>query len=229
MLDVYRQNFGLLLPDGYHQYRSFIGAILSVMTLVTITLYATFQVEQLINLENYKVQLHTLENEYATNATFGAANGFAVAAAVTSFDGSSVDITDPEIGEIKFYLKHWDVEKPENSVYFEELENRICTEQDFNDVDDSNSDVSNFYPLNKVSKPDLDSYGAGKMRCIKNLDDLKMWGNFDSNTASNLMIVFEKCDIGKRPPGAKCKGEREIEEWMQFKYIATLENEAKFI
>ena len=63
---------------------------------------------------------------------------------MTSFDGSSVDITDPEIGEIKFYLKHWNVDDPSYTLAFTELENRICTKEDFNDVDGSNSDVSKF-------------------------------------------------------------------------------------
>lgn len=67
------------------------------------------------------------------------------------------------------------------------------------------------------------------MRCIKNLNDLKIWGNYDTDLASNLMVVFEKCDIEKRPPGAKCKTEAQIEEWMAFKYIFTLENEIKFV
>ena len=67
------------------------------------------------------------------------------------------------------------------------------------------------------------------MRCIKNLDELIMWGDYDTNKASNLMVVFEKCDIKKRGPGQKCKTEAEIEEWMAFKYIVTLENESKFI
>lgn len=43
------------------------------------------------------------------------------------------------------------------------------------------------------------------------------------------MVVFEKCDVLKRPKGAKCKSDSQIEEWMLFKYILTLENEANFI
>ena len=33
-----------------------------------------------------------------------------MAAAITSFDGKSESIEDPEIGEIKFYLKQWGVD-----------------------------------------------------------------------------------------------------------------------
>ena len=54
------------------------------------------------------MQIH--ENQYENNATFGYSDGFMVAAAVTAFDGSSVNIQDPEVGEVKFYLKSWDVE-----------------------------------------------------------------------------------------------------------------------
>ena len=39
------------------------------------------------------------------------------------------------------------------------------------------------------------------------------------------MIVFEKCDRTKRT----CKSEEEIEEWMTFKYIFTLDNHKKFV
>ena len=39
---------------------------------------------------------------------FGTANGFAIAAAVTKYDGNSEEITDPTIGELKYYLKRWD-------------------------------------------------------------------------------------------------------------------------
>ena len=43
------------------------------------------------------------------------------------------------------------------------------------------------------------------------------------------MVVFEKCDITKRPEGAKCKTEEEIEAWMAFKYILLCNNDARFI
>ena len=43
------------------------------------------------------------------------------------------------------------------------------------------------------------------------------------------MVVFEKCDITKRPKGAKCKSEAEIEAWMGYKYILLKMNQARFI
>ena len=41
------------------------------------------------------------------------------------------------------------------------------------------------------------------------------------------MIVFEKCD-GTKTPEIKCANDTVINEWMDFKYIITLENHKKF-
>ena len=44
-----------------------------------------------------------------------------------------------------------------------------------------------------------------------------------------MKIVFEKCDITKRPRRAKCKTEAEIDAWMQEKSLILVINEARFI
>ncbi len=49
---------------------------MSVFTIVTIALYGTYKLTTLITEEDYRVQLRILENEFATNATFGSADGF---------------------------------------------------------------------------------------------------------------------------------------------------------
>ena len=73
---MYRQPFRLLLPDGHDTYRTFIGSILSVITIVTIAMYGTYKFTELMGEEDYRVQVRILENEFATNATFGSADGF---------------------------------------------------------------------------------------------------------------------------------------------------------
>ena len=67
------------------------------------------------------------------------------------------------------------------------------------------------------------------MRCLDKSQNLELWGNYNTGQAQNLKIVFEKCDIAKRPKGAKCKTEDEISAWMEGKYIALIFNEARFI
>ena len=52
----------------------------------------------------------------------------------------------------------------------------------------------------------------------------ELYGNFNSKGASNLMVVFERCDPGQRI----CKSDEEINEWMSFKYLVVIDNEQKF-
>ena len=51
-----------------------------------------------------------------------------------------------------------------------------------------------------------------------------MYGNYDTSTAKNLMIVFELCDRDTR---SDCKTEEEIKAWMNNKYFIIIENEKK--
>ena len=62
------------------------------------------------------------------------------------------------------------------------------------------------------------------MKCIT--DDLtQIYGNYDSYSAENLMVVFELCD----PDKTTCKSEQKIKEWIKSKYIVTLTNQRDFI
>ena len=70
-------------------------------------------------------------------------------------------------------------------------------------------------------------YGP-KLRCLKDHTQIMMRGNYDSSTASNLMVVFELCDP-EADETLKCKSEIEIEEWMRQKYLIVYINEKRFI
>ena len=50
-----------------------------------------------------------------------------------------------------------------------------------------------------------------------------MYGDYSSDTASHLVLHFEKCK--DRPD---CKSDKEILEWLQRKFIFTLQNEIHF-
>lgn len=65
-------------------------------------------------------------------------------------------------------------------------------------------------------------YGTS-MQCIKNEEDLKIWGNYDAGAASNLMIVFEKCDSSEAAKEKiECASEPDIDAWIEGRYIITL-------
>ena len=56
------------------------------------------------------------------------------------------------------------------------------------------------------------------MTCIEDDEAFNMYGHYDAGLARNLMIVFEKCN----PDLRTCKKEKEIREWLNFKYIVTV-------
>ena len=101
------------------------------------------------------------------------------------------------------------------------MQNSLCELGELNDFEGSKED-SHFFPTSSVSEYDVQTYGP-KMKCIR--EDYQILGNFNTNMASNLMVVFEKCD----PTQRSCKSEEEIEKWMRFKYILILLNEKLFI
>ena len=48
------------------------------------------------------------------------------------------------------------------------------------------------------------------MKCI-DVDDVMIQGSYNSDKASNLMVVFERCKGGTR---AGCQSESKIDEWL---------------
>ena len=146
-----------------------------------------------------------------------------MAAAITEYDSNPNPIEDPEVGIIKMYLKKWDVyDEERQGVTFEEVALRPCQENDF-DLGNGASD-SLFYDTNPSSKQDL-ANNWRKLKCIRDPQQLSLYGNYDTELAANLIIVFELCD----PKLRKCKTEDQIRNWMESKYIITLENNKRFI
>ena len=73
---------------------------------------------------------------------------------------------------------------------------------------------------------EVEKYGS-RLRCIKDRDKLVLWGNYQTTEASNVMVVFEKCDPAKSQ--IPCKSKTEIDDWMFSKYFLVLINEKKFV
>ena len=66
------------------------------------------------------------------------------------------------------------------------------------------------------------------MKCLDQpFDMFNLYGNYNSGTAANLFIVFERCqpETGVRV----CKSETVIDNWLKGKYFLLLDNEKRFI
>ena len=105
-LDLFRQPFNFLLPDEKANYRTFLGSLLSLLTIFLLIGFAAYKLTAISVNSDYKIQLHDQKFFYDASDEFTFQDhGFMVAAAITAYDGSPADITDPEIGEVKFYMK----------------------------------------------------------------------------------------------------------------------------
>ena len=79
-----------------------------------------------------------------------------------------------------------------------------------------------------MSVADLDIHGP-RMKCLdpEEFENINLFGTYNTGQASHLLVVLEKCDPEKKE--IECKDEDVINEWLQFKYLVTLENSRRFI
>ena len=97
---------------------------------------------------------------------------------------------------------------------FIDLETRPCTHDDFN-----GNETSLFYPVYESHKSSFEYY-LNKLQCIS--QDYELYGDFNSGSASHLVIQFEKC------AGENCKSESEITTFLRRKFILTMQNGQSF-
>ena len=128
-----------------------------------------------------------MTNEYFFDSsfTFAQLDGFAVAAAVTTYDGSPDPIEDPTIGSIKLYVKQWGLQD-NPGIFFAPVKTRPCRITDFefeNQEDGQGDSESLFYTVNSVSERDLKTYWR-KMKCIDELsEDYVIQGSYNTDKA----------------------------------------------
>ena len=210
------------MPDNQPSYRTFSGSILSVFTLILVLFYAGWKLVTMFSQEDYKVQVNEQTNFYDYKQTFGIEDGFNFAAALTAYDGSSEDITDLSVGRMKFVTKNWDSEDPKMET-FADLESEPCDQEK---LLNGGTNGSEYFKLDESTANDSRVY-APKMLCPVNLQKDKLQGNYNTQKAKNIMIVFEKCDSSWKD--VTCKSEEDMKKWMTGKYFVVLSNQKKFI
>ena len=107
--DFIGPEFKFLLPDGEETFRTATGGAFCIFFSILILIYIVGTGIALRLREGYSLVELTDEGVYTDSAfSFGYDNGFAVAAAVWYGDERlNTGVEDPEIGELKFIMKHW--------------------------------------------------------------------------------------------------------------------------
>ena len=140
-------------------------------------IYGSVKLQKLVDHDNFKLESRILENKFALNETFTNSDGLMLAAGIFEYGHLQDDIIDPEIGEIKFYLKKYDLNSQDLSIVFDKIETRPCQIKDFNDVEDSKSDTSSFFKTELANEKELEIYGP-RMLCPKDETDLQILGSY---------------------------------------------------
>ena len=102
-VDMFKEPFQLILPDGKGKYRSFVGAVLSIMTLSTVLTYFVYKVNVIINFNDFDVQISDFEQFYDTEDVFSHEDGLMIAGGFVNYDGKKQRVEDPSIATVKFY------------------------------------------------------------------------------------------------------------------------------
>ena len=99
------------MPDNNEYYKTYLGALFSVLTLIFMLSYGAFKFTDFWNYKNYQLSSIVNSKAFEVREPLDIVNyGFNVAATVASYDDEiSSIVEDPEIGTIKFYLKTWDI------------------------------------------------------------------------------------------------------------------------
>ena len=200
------------------------GSILSIYTVTLIIVYASFKLENLVKYKDYRVQENNQVDLYAQTDSFGYKFGFSFAAGINAWDSGEGFVEDPSYATMKFFLKSWGENAPYNDT-FHEIGSHYCDSAEFNDVLGKNAN-SNFYPIAPSYEGDVIRYGH-RLKCLDDPEhDLRLWGNYNTNSTANLVVALVKCD--NNTASVTCKSEEEINEWLTFKYFTTIWNNKQF-
>lgn len=214
----------ILFENGKSKLQSHCGVVLGAIMVSVLIAYAVFKAQIMFLYRENTIQEPIEPAYFGPDFVYDSRDGWRVAFGLTAYDSSS-DPTpfDDSFGKLLAYTKIWGEKDEEGNIkptYFKQLETRQCTKEDINfDGDEKDNAKFEFW------KPAADTEADTKrffdvLQCIT--DEPTLMGDFNSAAAHQLTIVFEMCR------GEGCKDEEVIKDWMQRKFILTLENTAEF-
>ena len=126
-------------------------------------------------------------------------------------------------------MKQWG--KEDDVEFLTELESRFCEESDLEGIDGNieqeQQGGTKFYPISPLAESQFNQYRR-RFKCLVNPErDLSLFGNYNTEVAKNLMVVFDKCNNATST--ITCKSPEEINKFLEFKYLLALFNTNQFV
>ena len=186
----------MILPDQTTHYKSCVGLLLSATTIIILLVFTIYKVQTLTDAIDYSIQAIEVDGWFEEGEVFDQKeNQFMIAAGLSAYDGGkNEDEIDPRYGELKFIVKTWGQGiTGADGMAWRQIPTRPCKREDFNyQDDDEEQEQSYFFKLQDKKKIELSVYGR-RLMCPRSLQQLTIYGTFDSAETANLMIAFEKC------------------------------------
>lgn len=127
VIDLFGEPFQFYLPNQRRRYTSLVGAIMTLITVIAVGLYAVYKWQVLFSLEETRIQPE-VKSDYFTNeqpnSTFTAEDGLQIAAGFYSVSdtGQTYGNEDGSYGKISFFL---DIREGDELTSVE-LETEVC-------------------------------------------------------------------------------------------------------
>lgn len=198
---------------------------MSLITACILLFFTLFQMQHLQYVHDFNVLQIEYDNYFDFDEDFSHEdNKFMLAAGLSEFDQGLGFTEDPAYGQIKIMTKSW--QSGQSGINFDELQTDACNvRKDF--AFESELIESLFFPVASSKSFELSRYGH-RLKCLLQPSSLQLQGNFQSASATNIMVIFEMCK-NETESGLPCKSEREIKDWMRGKYIFVLSNQRSFV
>ena len=129
MLDIFGGSFAMKLDDGEEYLTSFSGAILSVLSFISMMLYLYLKSDVLLNKKDVDILSTVNRLFFDDDERFTFNDGFNIAVAFTAFDNEEEWILDKKYGTLVFMDYGWGQNDDDGKFYVHRkpLETKRCT------------------------------------------------------------------------------------------------------
>ena len=107
---------------------------------------------------------------------------------LSAYDSDPESIEDESYGMLKPSYESWGLD---NEEFFQPIPTRPCTKAELH-VGNETDPNSKFFKPSEVYKQDLNTYWK-KLKCL-DVDKLQIQGDYNSPSARQFVLLFERCD-----------------------------------
>ena len=203
------------------QKRSHMGTVLTLILIMIISVFGYTKIKTIEEKNDVDIFSALIEGGIDYNFNFTANDGLFVAAALSSYDHSILEVEENlQYGELVIEHYGWGYQTAFGGSISKELNHHFCSDEELGFEFGPNTII---YPSFQDSVTEIMTFKK-KFKCIDK-DEYVVWGDYNSAKAQQINIKFKMCENGN---GIICKSESEIKDFLSGKYVILLYNQIRF-